>query len=377
VRLALDATSLLGPRTGVGTFTAQVLDQLCSDLSSVGLAEIIAFGVSWNGRHQLGEHVPPGVTVIRRPMAARPMREMWRRADFPPIEWWTGAVDVVHGPNFVVPPSRRAARVVTVHDLTCVRFPEMCTRDALQYPALLRREIRTGAWVHAVSRFVADEIIERFDVAAERIRVVPNGAPAPVDQETLDRLAPLGHRLGGGDRFILALGTLEPRKDLPTLVAAFDRLATEDPALRLVVAGPDGWGAAAVTAAIARAHHGDRIIRLGWVSTADRDALLAGATVFAYPSRYEGFGLPPLEAAAHRCPVVATTVGALPEVLGDAAEWAPPGQADALADSLARVTGDPGRADQLVARGLERLGHYSWRRTATELAQLYRDAAHG
>ena len=306
-------------------------------------------------------------------MAARPLRALWRRFDAPPVEWWTGPVDVVHGPNFVVPPTRRAARVVTVHDLTCVRFPEMCTSDVLQYPGLLRRAIRGGAWVHAVSDAVSDEVIDRFGVAEDRIRVIPNGAPDAVDTTTIERLRPVGRQLAGGERYILALGTLEPRKDLPSLVTAFDHLARDDHDLRLVIAGPDGWGAESVTAAVTRATHRDRIVRLGWVDDDERDALLAGASVFAYPSRYEGFGLPPLEAAAHRCPVVATTVGALPEVLDDAAEWAAPRDVDALATALGAVLASPDRSQDLVTRGLARLRRYSWEATADAMVTLYRD----
>src|SRR5699024_10433228 len=110
--------------------------------------EVIAFGVTWRGRDELGPSMPAGIDVVGRPMAARPLRQAWRRADVPPIELWTGPVDVVHGPNFVVPPTRKAAELVTVHDLTCVRFPQLCTADTLEYPDLIRRAVRRGATIH-------------------------------------------------------------------------------------------------------------------------------------------------------------------------------------------------------------------------------------
>jgi len=158
-------------------------------------------------------------------------------------------------------------------------------------------------------------------------------------------------------------------------VRAFDALADEDPDLRLVLAGPDGWGSDAVTAAITAAHHRSRVRRLGWVSSEARQALLAGASVMAYPSLYEGFGLPPLEALAAGTPVVATRAGALPEVLGDAAEWSTVGDAASVADALRRVLSDPARADQIVAAGAGRLAAYSWSRTSDEIVDLYRRAA--
>lgn len=368
VRLAVDATSLIGNRTGVGNVTASILDRLVRP----GL-DVSAFAVSHRGADAI--ELPPGVQRNRRPMAARPLRAMWSRMDHPVIEWWTGPIDVVWGPNFVVPPSRHAARVVTVHDLTCVHLPEMCTRDTLQVPTLLRRAIADGAWIHAVSNSVATDVIATFDADPHRVVVVPNGAPSRRDSETITRLAARGRALAGADRYLAFVGTLEPRKDLPTLVDAFDLLATDHPELGLVIAGPDGWGADAVTARIDRSPHRGRIVRTGWIDDGDRDALLAGATAFVYPSRLEGFGLPPLEAAAVDTPVVATRVGALPEVLDDAASWCEPDDVRSLVDAIVAVLEDPTRAAALVEAGRRRVAHHTWDATATGLVSLFEKAA--
>lgn len=369
--MAVDATSLIGARTGVGTFTGELLRRLPARHD----VEVSAFAVTHRGARAMAAALDPSIHVSRRPMAARPLRWCWRRADLPPVEWWTGPIDVVHGPNFVVPPSRKGAEVVTVHDLTCVRFPEMCTADTLQVPDLLRRALARGAWVHTVSAHVAGEVVEAFGADPERVVAIPNGAPALVAPDQRPQLAARGRRRAGAERYVLALGTLEPRKDIPALVRAFDALASHDPDLHLVLAGPDGWGAEAVTAAIAAAAAHRRVRRLGWVHDTDREALLAGAAVVAYPSRYEGFGLPPLEALAAGTPVVATTVGALPEVLVDAAQWAPPSDDDALADALHTVLTDPIRAEQIVSAGARRLAVFSWDRTADGLVDVYRRSA--
>jgi glycosyltransferase involved in cell wall biosynthesis len=366
VRVAFDVTSLLGARTGVGAFAGEVLARVARgpDL------EVVGYSVSWRGRGRaVGELLPDGVRTARAPMAARPLRELWRRTDWPPIEWWTGTVDVVHGPNFVVPPSHRsrAAELATVHDLTCVRFPELCTRDTLQYPDLIRRALRRGAHLHAVSHFVRDEILETFDVDPERVHVVANGVD-PVRQGD----AAAGRARAGGDRYVLALGTVEPRKDYPLLVAAFDELAASDSDVRLVVAGQDGWGAEAFTAAIERAHHRDRVVRTGWIDDRARADLLAGAHVFAYPSKYEGFGLPPLEAMAAGTPVVATRAGALPEVLGDGARLVTPGDAGDLAAAIQLVLDDETERKRLVEAGRARVEHYSWDACAEGVVNLYR-----
>jgi glycosyltransferase involved in cell wall biosynthesis len=367
--VAVDATPLLGPRTGIGRFTAAVLAGL-GDRPDVAP---LAFAATWRGRGRLDPLLPPGVTAVARPMAARPLRAAWGRLRRPAIEWWTGPVDVVHGTNFVVPPARRAGEVVTVHDLTALHFPELCTPDVRRYPDLLRRAIDRGAWVHAVSRSVADEVVGELGAPPERVRAVPNGGPDPGPQG--DPAA--GRALAGADRYVLTLATVEPRKDHPGLVRAFASDALGGPLadVRLVLAGPDGWGAEALAAALARSPAADRVTRLGWVDDAARADLLAGAAALAYPSRYEGFGLPPLEAMAAGVPVVATAVGAVPEVVGDAAVLVPPGDPVALAEALREVLVDGERADDLRRRGRERVRAFDWHRTVDGLVALYREAA--
>jgi glycosyltransferase involved in cell wall biosynthesis len=286
--------------------------------------------------------------------------------DWPPITWWTGRLDVVHGPNFVVPPARGAGQLVTVHDLTFVRYPELSTRDTLQYPALIRRALRRGAHVHTVSDFVAAEIVDEFAVDADRVHVVPNG----VDPVT-DGNPRAGEQVAGNERYVLALGTIEPRKEFPLLIDAFDMVAADDPELRLVIAGQDGWGTDAFETALARARHRERVIRLGWVDDTTRADLLAGATVFAYPSRYEGFGLPPLEAMAAGTAVVTTRAGALPQTLGDAAVLVEPGDAEALAGALTDLLANETRRTGLIERGRKRVAAYSWEACADGLIHLY------
>jgi glycosyltransferase involved in cell wall biosynthesis len=311
-------------------------------------------------------------------MPARPLHASWGRRDGPPLEWFIGATDVVHGTNFLVPPTSRAAAVVSVHDLTPLHHPELCNEATLAYPGLIRRAVGRGAWVHTDSAFVAGEVKEAFGADPSRVRVVNPGipvlpVPSAADAEAvLRRLLPDGLR-----RFCLSIGTAEPRKDLPGLVRAFDAVAERQRDVALVLAGPPGWGEQALEAAIDGAASRDRIVRTGWVTQPDLAALLAGASVLAYPSLYEGFGFPPLQAMQAGVPVVATRAGSLPEVLGDAAALVEPGDHDALVDALGRCLDEEEERARLIAAGTEWSARYSWERCGEGLETLYRDAAAG
>jgi glycosyltransferase involved in cell wall biosynthesis len=364
MRVAFEATPLLETRTGVGAFIHEVLTRL----PRPGL-DVLSFAYTRIYLDEFKAAAPPGITVPHRAIPARTTRELWKRVDWPPIEYWTGAIDVVHGPNFVVPPAKRAAELVTVHDLTPVHHPEYCDANTVQYPTLIRRALRRGAHVHTVSEFVGREVADVFGIPGERIHVVHNGIS---DVSAGDPSA--GRLLAGSPRYVLALGTIEPRKNLAALVRAFDAIAASDPDLRLVLAGARGWNTAEFDAAYAAAHARARIRITGRIDDVQRADLLAGATLLAYPSRYEGFGLPPLEAMSAGTPVLATAVGALPEVLGDAALLVQP-TADDIARGLSELVHDEGLRARLVARGEQRVTQFSWDRCADELVQVYEKIA--
>ncbi|MGO9148512.1 MAG: glycosyltransferase family 4 protein, partial [Acidimicrobiales bacterium] len=171
------------------------------------------------------------------------------------------------------------------------------------------------------------------------------------------------------------LGAVEPRKDLPTLVKAFAALARTHADLELVVAGPKGWGEAAFAAAVDASGIAGRVVRLGYLEEPERQSLLYGAVALAYPSLYEGFGFPPLEAMAAGVPVVATAAGAVPEVVGDAAELVAPGDVEALARALARVIDDTGLRARLIQAGRVRASSFNWESAATSMIELYNLAA--
>ncbi len=357
---------MLGQRTGIG----EVTDGLITALAARDDVVPVAYALTWRGRDDLENRLPAGVVAATARFPARLVRELWGRgSSWPRAEHWTGPVDVVHALNYVAPPAH-APVIMAVHDLTFIRFPELCTPDTLRYGNLIRRALDRGALVQTGSEFTAAEIRDEFGVPADRVVAIHWGVGAVTDGR-----AELGAKLAGGSRYVLALGTVEPRKNLPALVRAFSAVASSDPEVRLVVAGPDGWDHERFNAALEAAPNRERIVRLGYVTSAQRRDLLAGATIFAYPSRYEGFGLPPLEAMAAGVPVVAGSAGSLPEVLGDAARLVDPLDDDALAGALTDLLDAPDARAALVARGKRQVARYSWDATAARFAQLYRSVA--
>lgn len=320
--------------------------------------------VSWRGRGELVAELPAGVTCHPVAIPARLAHSLWQRTDRPAV---TG-FDVMHGPNFVVPPSPGAAELVTIHDFGPWHFPHLVTTHARAYPKLVKRAVSRGADVHVVSSFVADEAVELLGIERSRVHVIHNGfdPASPGDPAR-------GLTLAGGP-YVVAVGTVEPRKDYPTLVAAMDHVRAIVPDMRLVIVGAEGWGSEALDVAIA-ASHADHVVRMGYTSDQDRIDLLAGASCLAYPSIYEGFGLPPLEAMAQSTPVVASSAGALPEICGGAALLTAPGDSASLARSILDVLTDGSVAEALVRAGRDRIRRYSWDTMTAEMVALYEELA--
>ena len=264
---------------------------------------------------------------------------------------------------------------MTIHDCSFVRYPQWSSPAVLAMEPAIRRAIRDGAWVHAPSAFTAAEVTELLGADPRRVIVVEHGAPRLADSSGLG--VSIGVRgLIEDSPYILAIGTIEPRKNLHRLVLAFGTLASHTPDVSLVIAGADGPARPEVDVAIESLPPGirARVALTGYVNEATRAALLRGASAVAYPSLYEGFGLPLLEAMATGVPVVASKTGATSEVAGEAAFLVDPLDPDALADALARVLNDRDLANSMVAAGHERANKYSWERTASGMLDIYRQA---
>lgn len=310
----------------------------------------------------------PRVTLRTSALPRRALYESWRRLRSPRVPGWRDA-DVVHATTWAVPPAS-SPLVVTVHDLAFVRDPGHFTphgvayfRDAL---AVTRGE---AARVVVPSRTTAEDCVAA-GIERDRLRVVPHGVSTrDVRREEVEDFC---RRYGVTRPYVLWVGTLEPRKNLRSLLAAFAGLGGE--ALDLVLVGPTGWGEAGreVSEAVDRLG-ADRVHRLGHVSQDDLQRAYAGARVFCFPSLWEGFGLPVLEAQAHGVPVVTTRGTSMEEICGGSALCVDPHDADALAQALATAAGE--RHDELSVAGRANSARYTWEAAVAATTDVYREVA--
>jgi len=366
VRVALDATPLLGTRTGIGHYVAH----LAAALAKEPELDVVLTAFTWRGQTELrglqldiSETGDPRYQVHSRRAPARLLRLAWSRGGVPPVEMFSGAVDVFHGTNFVLPPTRRAAGVVTIHDLGFALHPETVDRTSLAYQRLVPRALERARVIVTPSHAAADDLVEVYQTDRDRIMVTPLGVdPAwavttPASPQWLE-----AH--GIPPRYLLFVGTLEPRKNVPVLIAAHALLRRDDPSTPpLVLAGAAGWGDVEFSP--------DDVVWPGYLPQADLRRLTAGAAALILPSRYEGFGLPALEALACGVPVVVSDLPVLREVTGGLAQYVPVGDVDALAATL-RITLDADDAGREERRAWA--ATFSWERCATQTLAAYRRA---
>jgi len=377
LRVALDVTAAARQTAGVGRYTRE----LARALLRRGAADyvlVVTDRLGEGGWRRLDLDVDRRA-VRASVLPARAHTLLWHRLRLPlPADALSGRVDVYHAPDFLSPPLARARSVVTVHDLSFLRVPDRADPGLRQHlAARVPRAVRDAAHVLADSENSRRDVIELLGARPERVTVAYPGVGAamaePVDP---GRRAATLARLGLPGPFVLGVGTIEPRKDWPTLIAAFERLAGQthhDPPLSLVIAGADGWMTGPVHAA-AEATPAD-VRLLGFVPDDELRVLYQAAAAFAFPSVYEGFGLPPLEAMACGVPTVVADAPCLPEVVGDAALTTPVGDADALAATLRRLLVDDGLRAELALRGPRRAARYTWDDCAAAAEAAYEAAA--
>jgi glycosyltransferase involved in cell wall biosynthesis len=315
----------------------------------------------------------PGATCHPAVPPARPARLAWEQARAAGLAARLG-IEVWHGPHYTLPLRLRGPAVVTVHDLTFFDHPEWHERSKIVFfRSMTRAAVARADVIVAVSGATAERLEELLEPEAPVV-TIPHGVDHarfhPVragDPEDLAVLRPLGVR----PPYVAFVGTMEPRKAVPTLVEAFAQVAAGRPELRLVLAGRDGWGSEAARAAVEASGVATRVLRLRWVPDEALPALLRQAAVVAYPSLQEGFGLPALEALSCGAALVTSAGSPMAEVAGEAALAVPPGNAGALAWALGRVLDDPATEARLRQGGPEAARAHTWERSARRHLDAY------
>lgn len=360
MRIAVDARAFEAKPTGVGRYLEGLLTAWVQDFGD----EIVLLSPR-------PIRIPQVLTGRGRVWSAPPGASLpgtvWLQT-VAPILAERHAADLFFAPLGILPLGLRIPAVVTVHDLTPLLFPSWHdARNRLGFVPFIAASVRKARRIAAVSQATRSDLLAFFPEAAETCAVVPNGISPVRTPEAV---------VGSRERpYILYLGTLEPRKNVPRLVEACESIWDRRPDFPdLVVAGGDGWGLPDLASQLAASRHAARIARLGYVPHEETAALIAHARVLAYPSLYEGFGLPPLEAMALGTVVVGSSSSSLPEVLGDAALLPDPTSVAAIAAALEKAAFDETWRAAARRLGFQRAGRFTWSRAAHEMRALFVEA---
>lgn len=370
MRLLVDGSPLrplnktTGP-TGVGRWTTSTIASLAKMSPDWKIEFVISsystpdHDVSWMG---------PNVSVRHIKFPSRIYRALRHARALPPIEWMAGSCDIVLGSNYIPMPSRRAAEVPVVYDLSFIHHPETVSRRHLYFLRfVLPGVVRRAPAVVTISETIKAEIVAHYRIDESRIHVATPGCD--LDRFTgdpqLDQLIP-----GLPDRYLLYVGTVEPRKNLPGLLTAYASLRQRHKnAPPLVLAGGVGWRVRELATELRGLQDEGSVISLGYVDDRLVPALYARALALVFPSFYEGFGLPALEAMASGCPVIGSDRSSIPEVVGDSGLLVDPHDTAAIADAMERILQDETLRADLAARGKTRARSFTWERTGRELKE--------
>lgn len=373
MRIAIDYTAAARQRAGIGRYTRSLIHAL----AQLDTRNAYTLFVPRDARYLDDlKSFPPNFRLARAPLTERVLVTLWQRARAPlPVETFTGAADVFYSPDFVLPPTRARRKILTVHDLSFKRFPEAAVPNLKWYlDKAVPRAVARADLVFADSNATRDDLIHFFNTPPDRVRTLYSGCD-PLFRRVSDptALARVRAQYQLGKPFVLHVGTIEPRKNLARLIEAFARLELGS-AFELVIAGGAGWLYDESYQAPARFGVKDAVRWLGFVPDDDLPALYSLAEVFCYPSLYEGFGLPVLEALACGAAVITGNNSSLPEVAGDAARLVDVQDTAALADALRSLLTDPQARAELQSRAVVQARRFSWADSARQLLAAFEKA---
>lgn len=372
MRIGLDVTPLTPTRTGVGQYVYYLMRHLMRQAP-----EAAFFGLSTGRTAAAVDTLPPMTGYRHLAIPTRLMYRAWDHTGKPRVDRLLGGLDVYHATNYHVPPVVSAKRVVTFHDLAFLRDPAWGSpKIAKAFARGARRYAQEADAIIACSDATRRDLQTLLDIPPGKITVVYEAADVAFGQVTRPQAVDqLVQRQGLHQPYILFVSTLEPRKNVTTLLEAFARIAKDIPHT-LVMVGRDGWKMGPIQKALRDPRLAGRVHRVGYVeSHRDLAAYYAAAEAFVFPSHYEGFGLPVLEALASGCPVICSNRAALPEVAGDAARYVDPEDVDGLAATLRLVLEHEDLREAMSAKGLLQAKRFSWDQCARETLALYRKLA--
>ena len=364
MKILVDYRPALRERTGVGEY----MHQLVRSYAAVHDDAVSVFTASWKDRPDPDTANQLAAAVIDRRIPGRVLNLLWHRLGWPPIEMLAGATDVVHAAHPLLIPARRAAQVVTFHDLFFLAHPEQTRAEIRRdYAALAADHARRAHAIVTPSQYTKDLVVSQLGVAAARIHVCPFGAPS---WRALGQ-APNTPR----DGYFLFVGTLLARKNVGALLDAYGALRRRFPsAPRLVLAGAATPDARPWLSRLASEPLRGHVEHLGYVADGQRERLYAGARALLMPSLDEGFGVPALEAMSAGVPVIVSNRGSLPEVVGDGGTLLDPADVNGFADAMERNVRDDAWAAAQGLAGLTRARSFTWEATARRLRRAYLDA---
>lgn len=372
--IGLDVTAAVTQGGGIGRYTRELVWALAERADSYAYR---FFSARPPAQLPVASPIPTAQHIVYRqaPFSARWLYRIWYRLRLPlPVQLFTGRVDLFHSPDFVLPPVfGDVPTLLTVHDLSFHYYPETFTPALVNYlNRVVPWSVRRATHVVADSIATKNDLIQLWDVEPEKVTVLYSGVHPrfePVTDE--ERLVAVREKYDlGRDPYLLSVSTVQPRKNFQMLIRAFKPLAAEM-SHNLVIAGGKGWLSDQVLAEVERQSLQGRVHFLGFVADEDLPALYSAASLFAFPSLYEGFGLPLLEAMGCGVPVLTSNASSLPEVAGEAACQLSPHDETGWTETMARLLGDDSARAKMVAAGFRQARRFSWSRAADQLEKIY------
>jgi glycosyltransferase involved in cell wall biosynthesis len=370
--IAIDYTPAVDQGGGIGRLVRDLITALAIE-DSVTPYRLFVAGAS---RSQLPPPPGPNFTWHPIPLSAEWMARLWQRAHLPlPVNWLTGRIDLYHATDFVLPPVGSSVKtILTVHDLSFVRVPETAAPNLRAYlNVVVPRSVQAADHIIADSQATRDDLCALYGTSPDKITVLLSGVDPRFDRVTDEAVltAVRARYEIGTQPYIFCIGTVQPRKNYSRVIQALAQLRTEGHDLQLVIAGGKGWLEDEMYHTLQATHMQEHVHLIGFARDEDLPALYSGAALTAFPSLYEGFGLPILESMACGTPVVTANVSSLPEVAGDAALLINPYDVQALTHSIRRLITDETLRSTLTQRGYEQVKQFTWAKAARQLRAIY------